>query len=244
MEQIEEMLQDPSFMSCISEFLNSKKAPDSESAASTSTVVLSLTVSAATQTSPSVALLTTSPSASVPSSAAAQTPPPPTLSKYTRVKENEIIPLDEQAFCYHRDGRIRGTGELSRGSASKKAENRAVLAIAHLINNPKLSDKQKVYALRKASTHHLCRRIFHSAGLIDGERYEAMKHFFSQIKKLVQEATATDDRRGRASDDKRALVNTVLLTTASTPSTENEPNEFTITPSSASAPPSQRVLLI
>ena len=192
---------------------------------------VAVTASVGTQTSPSPA-------------AAVQMPAPPTLSKDTRVKVDEVIPLDEQAVCYHRDGRMWGTGELSRGSASKKAKNRAVLAIAHLINSPKLSDKQKVYALRKASTHHLSMRIFHSAGLIDNKRYDAMKHFSKRIKKLVQEATATDDRRGRASDDKRALVNTVLLTTASTPSTENEPNEFTITPSSASAPPSQRVLLI
>ena len=168
----------------------------------------------------------------------AQTP----LSKDTRLKSDEIIPLDEKAFCYYRDGSIWGTGELTRGSAAKKAKNRAVLDLVHLINNPKLNDKQKVQALRKASTHHQCRRIFHSAGLIDDKRYEAMKHFFNQIKKLVVEATATDDIRGRASDKKRAFVDAVLLATASTPSTETNQDESTPSSSSLSAPPSQRLL--
>ena len=78
------------------------------------------------------------------SNAAAQTPPPPTLSKDKRLKSAEIIPLDEMAFCYDRDGSIQGIGELGRGSAPKKAENQAILEIFNLINTPKLSDKQKV----------------------------------------------------------------------------------------------------
>ena len=254
--QLEEMLQDPSFVSFISGFTPNKKALTKSTASAGAPVPTTV----GTQTSPShtaaagdaAATAVGTPqqptlataAAAAAGAAATQKPPLPTLSKdMTQVKANDIIPLDEKAFCYHRDGIIQGTSELSRGSASKKAKNRAVLAAtAHLINNPKLSDKQKVYALRKAFTHHLSRRIFHSAGLIDNKRYETMKYFFNQIKKLVQEATATDDRRGRAADDKQALVNAVLLATASTPSTENNQDDSPHVTRSDSAPPSQRVL--
>ena len=69
-----------------------------------------------------------------------------------------------------------------------------------------------------------------------------MKHFFDQIKKLVQEATATNDRSGRASDEKRTFVNAVLLATASTPTAEINQDKATTSSSSVSAAPSQRVL--
>ena len=108
-----------------------------------------------------------------------QMPPHPTLTRRTRVKTTELIPLDEKAFCYHKDGRVRGDGKLGRSTASSKAESRAVLAIVKVINKDSLNDKQKVQALRKASTHKDSRHIFHSAGLVDVKEYETMKHGFN-----------------------------------------------------------------
>ena len=69
-----------------------------------------------------------------------------------------------------------------------------------------------------------------------------MEDFFDQIKKLVQEATATNDNRGKASDEKWAFVNAVLLATASTPSVETNQDEATTSSTSIPAAPSQRVL--
>ena len=131
----------------------------------------------------------------------ATTPAPPYLTRKTR---KDLIPLDERSFCYYKDGSIRGTGELGRGTAATKAENRAVLGIVNVVNNPKLSDRQKVHALRKASTHHLSRRIFHSAGLIDDKKYKAMKHsvlirsesWFKRLQQLMIEEAKPVMRKG------------------------------------------------
>ena len=124
-----------------------------------------------------------------------QTPSPPTLTRKTRVKE-ELIPLDERAFCYYKNGSLRGTGGLGRGSASKKAESRAVVSMVNVINKETLSDTQKVQALRKASTHHLSRRIFQSAGMIDDNKYQAMKHVLNQMRKIVADASKATQKRG------------------------------------------------
>ena len=102
MVQLEEMLQDPSFVSYISDFTPNRKA------------LTKSTVSAAPAS-------TTKELAPPP----AQTPPPPKLSKdTTNLKLDEIIPLDKkEAFCRYRDGGIWGTSELLRGSSAKKAKN-------------------------------------------------------------------------------------------------------------------------
>ena len=167
------MLQDQSFIYFISGFTHNKNKQVSTSIASPPASAVPVTNSRgsiAPESSASVVAEATE--------AAAQTPLPPTFSKDTRLQLDEIIPLDEKAFChYRRDGSIQGTGDLTRGSAAKKAEFQAIfLEIVNLVNTPKLRDRQKVQALRKASAHHLSRRIFHSVGLIDIKRYEAMKH--------------------------------------------------------------------
>jgi len=131
---------------------------------------------------------------------------------------------------------------LGRGSAATKAENRAVLDLVKFVNNDKLSNKQKVQALRKASTHHQSRLIFQSAGLIDNKEYDRMKHWFNQIQKMLQESTATDHAQGRAPDHKRALMRAALLLTQDTPTTA-ESEQDDVTPiRSGSKPPSKRKL--
>lgn len=149
------------------------------------------------------------------------TPPVPTLTK--KAKTKHLIPLDERAFCFHNDGTICGAGQMARGSSCVKAQSRAVKKMAEAVNNPNCSDKQNVLALRKATTHQSARRIFRSAGLIDTSQFDDMKHHLGQIRKLVKEATATTSVGERAPDQQRAVVRALVMTMASTPTTDNEP---------------------
>ena len=74
------------------------------------------------------------------------------------VKPTELTPPNERAFCWHWDGAILGNGVLGRGTAATKAQNGAVLNLADIVDNPKLNDEQKAPTVRKAVTHHGCRK--------------------------------------------------------------------------------------
>ena len=92
------------------------------------------------------------------------------LTRKTKVRDDELIPLNLDAFRYKKDGLLRGGGKTGRGSAASQQESRQVHKIIDAILNPNLTDEQNVRALHKASTHHSVRRFFKSSGMIDDEK--------------------------------------------------------------------------
>ena len=99
-----------------------------------------------------------------------------------------------------------------------------------------MNDKQIVISLRKASTHHLVRHYFKSAGLIDVIEFETMKHMTQQMKKLILKAREKRCSQGHTSDEQRSLVNAILLATATTPPPDDESNMETTTSTTSSNP--------
>ena len=76
-------------------------------------------------------------------------------------------------------------------------------------------------ALRTASTHNDIALHFRSAGLIDNKEYDTMKHISSQVRSLVTDTLKTNNKRGRANDDKRGFFQSLILGAASTPPDDN-----------------------
>ena len=147
------------------------------------------------------------------------TPPTPMLNRNTRVSDEELIMLNENAFGIRKNGTPRQNG---RGSAGIKQLSRAVHNIIESILNLNLTEEQQVYSLRKASTHPRVRKFFKSAGLIDSDEYETLKYLADQMKQILNIATSTEKSKGRANDDKRSVVQSVLLSIATTPSRDGE----------------------
>jgi hypothetical protein len=118
----------------------------------------------------------------------------------------------------------------------KKHPSRAVRRIIDAILNKCLNDKQRVVALRKASVHHEVRRYFMSAGLIDNDEFKTLKHMGERIKGLLQETMKTENPQGRATDEKKALVESIVFAISNPPPDDHliSNNEKSKTPSKAS----------
>lgn len=83
----------------------------------------------------------------------------PGLTRHTKVKKNDIIPFNVDAFNYKIDGvTIRGTSS-SRGSVVVKRQFRAVSIIVNSIKQQHINERQKVLALCKACTHSQVRHF-------------------------------------------------------------------------------------
>ena len=147
------------------------------------------------------------------------------LTRKMQVRNDELVPLNLDAFCYKKDGSLlRGGDKTVRGSAASQQENRQVHKIIDAILNPSVNEEQIVLALRKASTHRYVRRFFKSSGMIDDEENETRKYTMNQMKDIINLATATENSQGRATDDKRSIVQSILLGIASSP-TKNGGNK-------------------
>ena len=81
-----------------------------------------------------------------------------------------------------------------------------------IIDDPLLSDAQKIVVPRVASTSKRLRHYFKSAGLIDAPEYETLKYMVNQMKKLIIKARETEHRFGRANDDKRGFIQSIVFT--------------------------------
>ena len=150
------------------------------------------------------------------------------LTRKTKVKAIEIIPLDENAFCYKKDGvTVRGTGVMARGSAPAKAKSRSVRRLSEAIKSEQklCNDKQIVLSIRTLSTHHSVRHYFRSAGLIDEKDYIELKKMSTQMKNVLEDLNSTEKSRGRASDEKRAARNSIVMSIVDTPENETEEEE-------------------
>ena len=75
-----------------------------------------------------------------------------------------------------------------------KAKNRASRRIINGILNKNINDKQRVIALRTASTHPQVWHIFKSAGLIDIQEFETIKYIADQMNKKNVEAQKTEKK--------------------------------------------------
>ena len=92
------------------------------------------------------------------------TPPaPPVLSRYTR-KTGNLIPYNKKAFEVKKNGTTRSE---KNNTGAQSAQSRAIRKLGDMIEDPLLSDKQKIEVLRVASTSKILRHYFKSAGLID-----------------------------------------------------------------------------
>ena len=99
------------------------------------------------------------------------TPPaPPIPSCYTSNTGNSI-PYNKKAFEFKKNGHI--CSEKHNVSA-RMAQSRAMKKLGKIIEDPSLSDKQKVVVLCVASTSKKLRHYFKTAGLIDISEYETL----------------------------------------------------------------------
>ena len=60
--------------------------------------------------------------------------------------------------------------------------------------------------------------------MIDDEENETRKYITNQMKDIINLATATENSQGRATDDKRSIVKSIMLGIASSP-TKNGGNK-------------------
>ena len=83
--------------------------------------------------------------------------------------------------------------------------------VEFLAENPNQTPEQMVLALREASTHPEAGFFFKNAGTIDRDRLDTLRCMMSQCGKLLSTALEEDTSRGRASNEKRLMENTMLL---------------------------------
>ena len=116
------------------------------------------------------------------------TPPPITLTKDTRVSEDDLIPIDENCWAFFQDGVTpRGSkgNPMERGGAGVQAKSRTVRNIIKFLIDLPINQKQLVIALRDTSKHEHIRRYFVSAGLIDNKQAETDGVIVDQLGKFI-----------------------------------------------------------
>ena len=136
-----------------------------------------------------------------------------------KLYKDKLIPLIDTAFHFLEDG---VTPRFNSLRTSRRQYSHGVQNIIKAILNPNLNKHQQVLALRKASTHIKLALHFKSAGLIDNKEYETLKHMAGQARSLVKHAMDTNKKKGRANDDKRGCVQSLVLGAVTTPPLDNE----------------------
>jgi len=121
------------------------------------------------------------------------------------VQQNQIIPLDKTCFGI--------TKRLERRSfiAAKTARTRAVKEIVTAVLNKSLTGPQQVHALRLAVKHKLLKIHSTSADLLPDSPNNVDHHIVSNIQDTLQLARKTDHTNGRVNNDRRSLVNSIVL---------------------------------
>ena len=129
------------------------------------------------------------------------------LSKNMKVKKEDMIPINNNAFLY-RKKRMMGSlttraVDTRPGNGSVKVKSRAVLDIIEAIDNAELTREQKVLAVKTASVHPRLQKFFLSSQVIGDEDYEVMEHSLNRMRKIIQKALITEKTTGQANDNKR-----------------------------------------
>ena len=134
------------------------------------------------------------------------------LNKYTRVSPHNIVTIDPR--CFHCDGRT--------DFAATKLKNESINTIVNSIVQNNLTPQQRAFALNQAMVHTDVRGLAKSAGLIDNQDFVKKNYILNNMKNVLALAQDTTKTKGRANDDRRSLVQSVVL--SSIPSTEQRLN--------------------
>ena len=134
------------------------------------------------------------------------------LSKKTRPSPDNIVTIDPR--CFHCDGRT----ELAAG----KCKNESINTIVNSIVQNNLTPEQRAFALKQAMVHPHVRALAKSAGLIDDQDVVKKNYILNNMKNVVKLAQETTKRNARPNDDRRSLVQSIVI--ASIPSTEQRLN--------------------
>eukprot|EP00535_Pseudo-nitzschia_heimii_P013450 CAMPEP_0197196378 /NCGR_PEP_ID=MMETSP1423-20130617/32324_1 /TAXON_ID=476441 /ORGANISM="Pseudo-nitzschia heimii, Strain UNC1101" /LENGTH=438 /DNA_ID=CAMNT_0042650177 /DNA_START=139 /DNA_END=1456 /DNA_ORIENTATION=- len=132
-----------------------------------------------------------------------------------------LIPLNENSFQKSATFILRGA---RNPEAERKAKSRAVAKIIQAIKDPSLTVEQQVFALREAVRHKELETLSASAGILIDNRL--VHYLIKNIKLVLKLATRTRHTLGRASDDMRSIVQTVILAMQPTP---GSPKKFSNT---------------
>ena len=150
-----------------------------------------------------------------------ETPDPvevPMLTRHTRVKANQLIPLDKHAFGLKRDFTVRkGVDIYGHNGSATRAKNRAASSMTTSVPNPKLTSHQIVFALREASVHPKARLFFKSAGLIDCKEFDTLKHMVSNCDKFLARALKSGVTKGRVSNEQSKMANALFVAFSDSP---------------------------
>ena len=130
------------------------------------------------------------------------------LNSQSRPKPHNIVTIDPR--CFHCDGKT----EL----AATKQKNKSVNSIVNAIVQNNLTLQQRAFALKQAMVHPDVRALAKSAGLIDDQEFIKKNYILNNMKKVVSLAQETTKRNARPNDDKRSLLQSVVL--SSIPSTQ------------------------
>ena len=150
-----------------------------------------------------------------------------------KIRDEQLIPLDKEAFRFKKDGSMReGHDILGRSGSATRAMTQAVgQAVEICTKNPSQTPEQMALALRERSTHPEARLFFKSAGLIDRDKFDTLKHVMSQRGKLLDTALERDTLRARVSNEKQQMANTMLLAFVDAPSHGSDGGERVSVPS-------------
>ena len=134
------------------------------------------------------------------------------FNRKTRPSRHNIVTIDPR--CFHSDGRT----ELE----ATKFKNKSINTIVHSIVKNDLTPQQRAFALKQAMIHPDVRALAKSAGLIDNQDFIKKSYILNNMKKVVQLAQETSKRNARPNDDRRSLVQSIVI--SSIPSTQERLN--------------------
>ena len=134
------------------------------------------------------------------------------FNRKTRPSRHNIVTIDPR--CFHSDGRT----ELE----ATKFKNKSINTIVHSIVKNDLTPQQRAFALKQAMIHPDVRALAKSAGLIDNQDFIKKSYILNNMKKVVQLAQETSKRNARPNNDRRSLVQSIVI--SSIPSTQERLN--------------------
>ena len=164
------------------------------------------TVTATQNTAVEAANLTTTEEVNLPETTTTVPPSPQDpavieLNKKTRPSPHNLVTIDPR--CFHCDGRTE--------IAARKEKNKSINTIVKSIVDNNLTPQQRALALKLAMVHPEVRALAKSAGLIDDKDYIKKNYILNNIKNAITLAQETTKTQGRANDDRRSLVQSVVL---------------------------------
>ena len=123
---------------------------------------------------------------------------------------DSLIPLN--ANCFQKSG-------VHTQAAVRKAKSRAIAKLVVAIKDPTLSPEQQVLVLRESVLHRDLELISASAGIVKDAKL--IQYLMNNIKLVLKLSTATTHTFGRASDDMRSIVQTIVLAMLPSPGSAN-----------------------